>query len=93
MKRRKVLILLRHERKFVLRVADDDVQSLAGLEHLETAELVYHVGSLHSPGPGTTHFLTGRLIWSPHTRTSNCTFLYRWTVLVSTQLDFGLHIS
>lgn len=43
-----------------LRVADDDVQSLAGLEHLESAELVYHVGSLHSPGPGTTHFLTVR---------------------------------
>jgi hypothetical protein len=41
------------------RVADDDVQSLAGLEHLESAELVYHVGSLHSPGPGTTHFLSG----------------------------------
>lgn len=43
-----------------LRVADDDVQSLAGLEYLESAELVYHVGSLHSPGPGTTHFLSVR---------------------------------
>ena len=30
------------------------------LEHLETVELTYHVGSIHSPGPSTHHFLEVR---------------------------------
>jgi len=43
-----------------LRVQDDDVQNLCSLEHLETVELTYHVGSIHSPGPATQHFLQVR---------------------------------
>ena len=43
-----------------LRVADDDCFHLAGLEKLEALELVYHVGSLGSPGPGTAALLQAR---------------------------------
>jgi len=43
-----------------VRVADDDCHQLAGLERLEAVELVYHVGSLGSPGPGTAALLAAR---------------------------------
>lgn len=47
-------------RNLKVRVADEDVASLESLEHLETVELVYHVGTLHSPGSATHHFLQVR---------------------------------
>jgi len=47
-------------RNLKLRVADDDCTHLAGLEKLEALELVYHVGSLGSPGPGTAALLQAR---------------------------------
>ena len=47
-------------RNLKLRVADDDCAHLAGLEKLEALELVYHVGSLGSPGPGTAALLQAR---------------------------------
>lgn len=43
-----------------LRVADDDVMSLSCLERVESVELVYHVGSIQSPGVGTQFFLEAR---------------------------------
>ena len=47
-------------RNLKVRVADDDCNHLAGLERLEALELVYHVGSLGSPGPGTASLLETR---------------------------------
>jgi len=40
-----------------LRVCDDDVANLCSLPKLETIELIYHVGSIGSPGPQTQLFL------------------------------------
>merc|ERR1719483_848728 len=44
-------------RNLKLRVADDDCSLLGGLQHLETIEFVYHVGSIGSPGPHTQTLL------------------------------------
>lgn len=43
-----------------LRVADDDVMALSCLERVESVELMYHVGSIQSPGVGTQFFLEVR---------------------------------
>lgn len=43
-----------------LRVSDDDVAALGGLARLTTVELLYHVGSIGSPGPHTAAFLAVR---------------------------------
>jgi len=43
-----------------LRVCDDDVANLCSLSQLETVELIYHVGSIGSPGPHTQTFLSLR---------------------------------
>ena len=41
------------------RVADDDVEGLAQLMNVVSLELVYHVGSVQTPGLGTQRFLQG----------------------------------
>jgi len=43
-----------------LRVADDDVEGLIQLKHVVCMELVYHVGSVQTPGLGTQRFLQAR---------------------------------
>jgi len=43
-----------------LRVCDDDVANLCSLAKLETIELIFHVGSIGSPGPHTQTFLSLR---------------------------------
>lgn len=43
-----------------LRVADDDVEGLAQLVNVVSLELVYHVGSVQTPGLGTQRFLQAR---------------------------------
>jgi len=43
-----------------LRVCDDDVANLCSLSKLETIELIFHVGSIGSPGPHTQTFLSLR---------------------------------
>ena len=40
-----------------LRVSDDDLTHLSGLTRLTKIELVYHVGVIGSPGPGTQSFI------------------------------------
>ena len=55
-----ISLLCPEVRNLKLRVADDDCTHLAGLEKLEALELVYHVGSLGSPGPGTAALLQAR---------------------------------
>jgi len=52
-----ISVLCPHVRNVKLRVADDDTLLLGGLQHLEAVELVYHVGSIGSPGPHTQTFL------------------------------------
>jgi len=55
-----ILAICPQVKNLKVRVADEDVMNLSGLEHLEAVELVYHVGTLHSPGSGTHHFLQVR---------------------------------
>jgi len=43
-----------------LRVTDDDVKCLACLEAVESVELMFHVGSISSPGVGTQYYLAAR---------------------------------
>ena len=40
-----------------LRVSDDDMSHLSGLTKVTNIELVYHVGPMGSPGPGTQSFI------------------------------------
>ena len=40
-----------------LRVSDDDLTHLSGLTKVTNIELVYHVGVIGSPGPGTQSFI------------------------------------
>ena len=40
-----------------LRVSDDDLTHLCGLAKVTNIELVYHVGVIGSPGPGTQNFI------------------------------------
>ena len=51
-----------------LRVSDDDVAALGSLARLSTVELLYHVGSIGSPGPHTAAFLAVRGAALHHTR-------------------------
>eukprot|EP00088_Acartia_fossae_P064964 TRINITY_DN7_c0_g1_i1.p1 TRINITY_DN7_c0_g1~~TRINITY_DN7_c0_g1_i1.p1 ORF type:complete len:610 (+),score=121.82 TRINITY_DN7_c0_g1_i1:53-1882(+) len=43
-----------------LRVADDDVSGLARLEKVTSVELVFHTGTITTPGPATQIFLQAR---------------------------------
>lgn len=43
-----------------LRVSDDDVAGLIRLDQVATVELVYHVGTIQSPGIGTHYFMQVR---------------------------------
>ena len=44
----------------LFRVSDDDVAGLIRLDQVATVELVYHVGTIQSPGIGTHYFMQGK---------------------------------